>query len=260
VRAVSTKLLAGFISLFSLFTASVAAAAPDEEEQPAPAADVGPGPQAITPIPPPAEPTPTTTPTKDAFVFAPRFRRFDTAEYVLTGIVAVSAGALHGFGSPHRDDPVLGPILFDDAVRDGLRAKGKDDLNRVRMVGDVLTVVPIINAIAIDGLLVPALRRNADAAWQMTWMSAQAFGTSGLVTWMLFNVVGRGRPSYRECHARTTDDPLCFAGETSSFPSGHTAASFVGAGLIFLSMAAASRTASRAQRPSHSPRAPASSA
>jgi membrane-associated phospholipid phosphatase len=65
----------------------------------------------------------------------------------------------------------------------------------------------------------------------MTWMNAEAYGTSGLATWILFALVGRARPSFRECEARTTDDPLCRSGISAGFPSGHTASAFTAAGL-----------------------------
>ena len=55
-------------------------------------------------------------------------------------------------------------------------------------------------------------RGSGELAWQMTWMNAEAYGTSGLATWLLFALVGRARPPFRECEAQTTDDPLCKSG------------------------------------------------
>jgi membrane-associated phospholipid phosphatase len=48
----------------------------------------------------------------------------------------------------------------------------------------------------------------------------------------LYDVTGRARPSYADCKAGTSVDPLCNAGAYASFPSGHTSAAMTGAGLI----------------------------
>ena len=63
-------------------------------------------------------------------------------------------------------------------------------------------------------------------------MDAQAFALSGLVTASLYDVSGRARPSYADCKAGTSVDPLCNAGAYASFPSGHMAAAMTGAGLL----------------------------
>ena len=166
------------------------------------------------------------------FGWDPAWRRFDAAEYTLTGAVALSAGTLHMFVNPNRDPPWdAGPILFDAPVRDAIRAKGREDLTRARDVGNVMNVAVFAQTLVVDSLIVPIARGSGDVAWQMTWMNAEAFGTSGLTTWLLFTLVGRARPSWRECDAETTDDPLCKSGISSGFPSGHAASAFTAAGL-----------------------------
>jgi membrane-associated phospholipid phosphatase len=46
-----------------------------------------------------------------------------------------------------------------------------------------------------------------------------------------FDLTARARPSYEECQRDPTFDPLCGAGSTASFWSGHTAQAFTAAGL-----------------------------
>jgi membrane-associated phospholipid phosphatase len=166
-----------------------------------------------------------------SFGWNPAHPRFRLVEYIATAVVGGTAIVLFTAGTAADHANWEGPILFDEPVRDAVRLRGVTSLGNARRVGDVLTVAPIVYTTLVDSIIVPLARRSPDVAWQLTMMNAEAFALSGLVTSTMFAVVGRARPSYAECQAKTTDDPLCNSGTFADFPSGHTASAMTAAGL-----------------------------
>jgi membrane-associated phospholipid phosphatase len=66
--------------------------------------------------------------------------------------------------------------------------------------------------------------------WQLTWIDLESYSLGSIVTFTLYDTVGRARPSYGDCqHDPTLPD--CRTSPTASFPSGHVAESFIAAGL-----------------------------
>jgi len=160
----------------------------------------------------------------------PAWTRFQPTEYVTTAIAGGVTMLLFTAGQPATRAKWEGGILFDDAARDALRVRSVNALSNARLAGDIATLAPVAYVLAASAFI-PAFRHDLDTAWQLTMMNAQAFIFSGLVTWTMFEVVGRARPSQAECAAGRSQDPLCGAGSFSSFPSGHTASAFTAAGL-----------------------------
>ncbi|MGZ5969839.1 MAG: phosphatase PAP2 family protein, partial [Polyangiales bacterium] len=161
-----------------------------------------------------------------------QWTRFRVVEYIATPIVGGIAIYRLLWASPPDHPKWTGPILFDKAVRDSLRAGSDTSLQTARKWGDILTVAAILHVTVVDSVIIPlADHGNIDLAWQMTTMNLEAFAASGLVVGILFDVVARARPSYDECQAGTSTDPLCNTGKFASFPGGHTASAFTAAGL-----------------------------
>jgi membrane-associated phospholipid phosphatase len=160
-----------------------------------------------------------------------RWHKFRPIEYVTTAATAVG-DVLVFFVAKAADHPKwVGPILFDTPVRDALRLRTRSGIQAALDASYYAALITPLQTV-IDSIVVPAADANLEVAWQLALMDAQAFALSGLVTASLYDVTGRARPSYAECKAGTSVDPLCNAGAYASFPSGHTSAAMTGAGLL----------------------------
>ena len=86
----------------------------------------------------------------------------------------------------------------------------------------------------VDASIVPLVADdwNLDVAWQMTMINVQTSALTGLVTRSLYRSVARERPDVEPCRQNPDYHEMCFTGTTTSFPSGHTAGAFAGAGLV----------------------------
>lgn len=200
-------------------------------------AHADPEPLVPEPVPAPAEPAraepvpmPAPPPPPKKLVWKDEWTPIQAADIVATGMMNGASIALALGGSPPEEPRWVGPILFDKPLRNALRVHGRDALQRARFIGDVAYISPIVY-VFVDALVTPLVKGAPDVAWQLFMMNAEAYGVLGLVLFTSFETVGRARPAYRECQAGTTQDPLCDAAPTSSFPSGHTAGAFLAAGL-----------------------------
>jgi membrane-associated phospholipid phosphatase len=160
------------------------------------------------------------------------WQRHRPVEYVTTSVIGIGALAVLLFGKPSDQAKWVGPILFDSFVRDALRVHSANGLTTVRTLSNIVAGIPVLQAVVLDSVVLPLADGNVDIAWQMSLMNAQAFGLSTLVVSSLYETTGRARPSYRECQAGTSVDPLCRSGTFATFPSGHTATALAAAGLI----------------------------
>jgi hypothetical protein len=158
----------------------------------------------------------------------PRFRQW---EYVVTGASLVglaSIVALAGYpgeSSEYRNG-------FDDFVRDVLRGDSRETRDHARAVGDFgfrfLNLYPYFDSLVVAGLI----HWNGDVAFQTFMIDTEAFAIAGFVTIGFERLVGRARPSARECEANPNYEKYCGEEDLySSFSSGHTAIAFAGAGL-----------------------------
>jgi membrane-associated phospholipid phosphatase len=160
-----------------------------------------------------------------------RWHRFRLPEYIGTGVTGVAAIAVFAYGTPSDHPKWVGPILFDEPVRDALRLRTRSGIATAETVSSALTIVIPVQSM-VDSVLLPGIDGSWDVMWQLGMMDAESYALSALVTAGLYDTTGRARPSYADCKAGRSIDPYCNSGEFASFPSGHTAAAMAGAGLM----------------------------
>jgi membrane-associated phospholipid phosphatase len=161
----------------------------------------------------------------------PSWPQFRPLEYVVTGVTGVTAIAMYIYLPPQREPHWIGGILFDDAVRDALRVRSIPTLRTVRTASDAIGVTAVVLTVGVDSFAVPLLRGSPKVAVQLTLMDFEAFALSSIVTFSLYDSVGRARPSYLDCQRNFAFDPSCNLSPTASFPSGHADQVFTAAGL-----------------------------
>ncbi len=155
--------------------------------------------------------------------------RFRPVEYAVTGVVGPVAIAMYIWLPSQRQPHWIGGILFDDAVRNALRVRSPSALQAVWTASDVVNVTDVVLVVGVDSLLVPLLRGSADVSLQLGLMDAESFALGSVLTFSLYDSVGRARPSYEDCQ-QNPSGPGCTISPTASFPSGHTAEVFIAAG------------------------------
>jgi membrane-associated phospholipid phosphatase len=194
--------------------------------------------EASTATPPVAAPAAASVPTTDVhpaskreLVWNPAWPRFRSIGYVFTG-VAVAGSLAATFLVPYPKSPRwTGGILFDDAIRDAVRARDPGVRDGIRVASDITLITSIVQVALVDSIIIPLAEHNSDVAWQLSLMNAQAFALDTLLSTLLYKVAARARPSYAQCNANPNFDPLCKTGEYASFPSSHASVAFTAAGL-----------------------------
>jgi PAP2 superfamily len=151
------------------------------------------------------------------------------------GIATVSAGALTAVlflhQQPQRPHWSSG-ILFDDAVRSGLRLDSAADRQRSRRVGDMTYYAAPLLPLIIDPLLVSlAGRGDGKAALNLELVGLEAFSYAGLLSFVSTRVSVRERPDATECRRQHPDGTGC-AADNEAFWSGHTSIAAASAGLV----------------------------
>jgi membrane-associated phospholipid phosphatase len=160
-----------------------------------------------------------------------RWRRFRAVEYVETAATGIASVAVFWFAKPSDRALWTSPILFDTAVRNAFRLRTRTGLTIADTSSSILAYVTP-SQVALDTVLLSAASKNFDVMWQLGMMDLESYSLSGLVVATLYDTTGRARPSYADCKAGTSVDPMCNSGELASFPSGHTAVAMTGAGLL----------------------------
>ncbi len=166
-------------------------------------------------------------------VWDPRWRRFSTADFVMTGVLA--AGALPFAVIPsigHSLNSTFGP---DESSRNTLRIGTLTGRNTARDISDVLLTVSITYPFFVDGLAAAYLKRHSpDVAVQMVQMDLEALAANAFLSAMFSNLTGRERPYGRLC-ATDPDKQTFDCSSTTryrSFFSGHSSTAFTSAGLV----------------------------
>lgn len=120
---------------------------------------------------------------------------------------------------------------LDDGVQGAIGNNAPDTHLWAELLSDITwysnTAWPFIDAIVVAWLL----DGNLHVGWQLFAIAASATALDGFVTLSLIHLTGRHRPYTRYCLERGGSDDECNADNAKSFPSGHTAGSFTGAGL-----------------------------
>ncbi len=155
---------------------------------------------------------------------------FRPAEVAFTLGTGVQAGYLSFFSNPATRN-FEGGVLFDDWARKGLRAHSVAGRKLAADVSDYMYYALIAYPM-IDAPLVGGIRGGGKVAVQTLAINAEGLAIAGAYA-MMFEKVGRARPSARECDADPSYDARC--SDTSrlneSNVSGHTAIAFAGASL-----------------------------
>lgn len=188
-------------------------------------------PVSIAPTQATLPPPPAAKPGEPRLQWDPAWPRFRPIGYALTAASVIAALTV-SFAIPYPDEPRwVGGILFDDIVRDALRARNPGLRDGIRVASDLTLLVSVVQTGLIDGLLLPLVDGSPDVAFQLTLMNAQAMSLNILVATLLFKAAARARPTIYACTEDPTSDPLCDTGSFASFPSSHTSTAFTAAGL-----------------------------
>ena len=159
--------------------------------------------------------------------------RFRVPEYIATGILGPLAIAEYFVVPEQTNVHWTGGILFDDAVRDGIRLRDPTALKASWAFADGVGTMLVLLSVGLDSLIIPLARGSTDVAWQLLTMDAEAFTLTSLIAVTAYDTVGRGRPPYTDCANATGNVPgiECYGSLNASFPSGHIAEAFNSAGL-----------------------------
>jgi membrane-associated phospholipid phosphatase len=168
--------------------------------------------------------------TEGKLAWDPRWPRFRPIEYVVTGVGGPIAIGMYYLLKPQPTPNWIGGILIDDDVRDALRMRTNSGLKTVRALSDAADTVLVVLVFGVDSVLVPVLRGSWDVAFQVSLMDLESFMFSSVLTFTLYDTIGRARPSYVDCQHGSTD-PQCNTSPTASFPSGHVNEAATAAGL-----------------------------
>jgi membrane-associated phospholipid phosphatase len=173
-------------------------------------------------------------PTAPELSFQPGFKRFTPVEYAVTGALLVGTGVLI-LTNEERDPNWRGPVLFDDAVRDGLRGGTPGLREDSQLVSDTLYYMGLAYPYVVDVAAVALVARGApDVAGQLALIDTEAFAITGFLSFVSNATLRRERPSVREC-AEGRPDPIFPGcddpGPNEAFYSGHTGIAFTGAAL-----------------------------
>lgn len=160
----------------------------------------------------------------------PTWPRVGAIEYTATAAAGAGALGVYLFVHTKTNPSWEGGIFFDDAVRDGLRLRSPGARDTIRAFSDGAAIATVAYA-AFDSVVLPLAKGSGDVAWQLAWVDAESFAYDTLLVTSMYDVIGRGRPSYADCQRDPSFDPLCKVGSTASFPSGHTGTAFTAAGL-----------------------------
>jgi membrane-associated phospholipid phosphatase len=128
-----------------------------------------------------------------------------------------------------------GGLLFDDAVRGGLRLDTFAERDNARIAADVLMWVNMALPVVVDAFFALGIGDgNWDAAFQMGLISVEAYVIS-LVVWRVTSLLARRqRPLDTACEAGDTSPHCDSRLATQSFFSNHTVNAFTGAALTCL--------------------------
>ena len=151
------------------------------------------------------------------------------------GVATVSAGALTAvlaLRQQPQQSRWSGGILFDDAVRNGVRLDSAAARQRARRVGDMTYYTAPLLPLIVDPLLVSLLAHgDGRAALNLELVGLEAFSYAGLSSFVATRISVRERPDATECRREHPDGVGC-GRDTEAFWSGHTSIVAASAGLV----------------------------
>jgi hypothetical protein len=141
--------------------------------------------------------------------------QYRTSELIASLAAGLATGAIVLYG-PIEEPRWKGGILFDDAVRDALRARNPHTHQTFRTIGDytyhLSPLLPLFDALVVSTVG----HSDSKLAGNLTGITLEAYSYSGVLSFIATETSARQRPD------GTT---------TQSFFSGHAAISATGAGL-----------------------------
>jgi membrane-associated phospholipid phosphatase len=158
----------------------------------------------------------------------PRVRPWQIASSAGFTLGAIGIELIAGDAADHGWD---NGVLFDDAVRNELRARTPAGRSRAADFSDVSWPVVQWYPVVVDSFLVPLVFDDAnwDVIGQMELVNWQVMATVGFATRLTQYAVGRARPALGECAKDPNYSKVCspdYHGQTASFLSGHTSLPF----------------------------------
>jgi membrane-associated phospholipid phosphatase len=145
----------------------------------------------------------------------PSWRPFEVGDYVWTGVVLGNYLYLE-LGMRSGGANSAGPIMFDAALRDALRAEDPDTARAWATFSDVGWVIGSVAPWATSTIVPLVDGVNWRVGLELNLMNAQAFALTGFMARIGHVFVARRRPNNSN---------------NASFPGGHAAGAFVGASL-----------------------------
>jgi membrane-associated phospholipid phosphatase len=137
--------------------------------------------------------------------------------------------ALH---EPPHDPRWEGGILFDGAVRRGVRLESESARQRARSLGDLPYYAAGLIPLVVDPVLVAWIgHRDPKAALNLGLVALESFSYVGFLSFVSTRVSVRERPDSTECRRLQPDGSGCKA-DTESFWSGHTSIVAASAGIV----------------------------
>ena len=163
----------------------------------------------------------------------PEWPRFRPAEIGVTAGLSLQVAATM-FLYPDPKANWHGGILWDDAVRNGLRLHSRSARQTAGAVSDAIYYGLLAYPLVVDaGIVAGGVHGSGDIAVQLLAMDLESFAVAGAIA-MTAEKIGRVRPEERGCRTDPNYSKDCGkpAQLNASFMSGHTTIAFTGAGLI----------------------------
>lgn len=135
-----------------------------------------------------------------------------------------------------------GGVLFDDQVRAWLRVKDETKHETIRLISDVLQISLIAAPFADSGRRYLNNNISGETFLKQSLIDAQSFVLAMSIILASKTFVGRLRPKTPPCAGGDDDLSCASSALRKSFISGHTTASFTGAGLLCTRQASNSKT------------------
>jgi len=164
-----------------------------------------------------------------------RWKRFSTANYLVTGVGGALTLAM-AIVKPRAQHSLSGGLWFDETVRNALRVDTLPNRYIFRDASDVGLSLMVSWPFVADALTTAWWYRGSrEAAQEMALIDLETFAVSGAIQGVTNVMVSRERPYGRDCgSAELPSDSIDCANSVHyrSFFSGHSAFSFTGAALI----------------------------
>lgn len=171
--------------------------------------------------------------------------RVGLREYIITPLLFGAALAIR-FVVNSKEASWTGPILFDQAARDGLVFESASNRATAGTISDALMYASVAYPVLVDNIAVTWLgRQEYDVAWQMFVINAQSYALTVSVNAVVKRATNRERPWGERCGNKTLYGPITrssdpsasslpcdSAGRFRSFYSGHAAFTATGAALV----------------------------